>query len=463
MAASTAFDTDLDAGGTAGLFRSLGTPSRLVAFALGDGDRIFKANDDFLEFVGYSLDDLLDGNFGWRHLAPPHLLRGPEPEQSSDSSVVHVVPFRRELVRKDGERIIARISVVILNTAPFRWFATVQPLSLEDSLEIKQKSIRLVRLGFEDFIGACAPIERVMELVRQVAPTDATTMILGETGTGKELVARAVHRLSRRSDFPFVTLNCAALPAGILESELFGHERGAFTNAHTKRIGRFELAHNGTLFLDEVGDLPVDLQPKLLRALQEGTFERLGGNESISVNVRVIAATNRDLTSMIAERTFRNELYYRLNVFPITTPSLRERGEDVLLLIQHFTQHYAKKLDREVVRIPKATLSAMVAWEWPGNVRELENFIFRSVILTRGKVLEAPIEELRLKNRPMEELGLKEVPMVESLDETKRRRILRVLTDCNGVVKTAAERLGMPRTTMIALMRRLEIHRSEFL
>ncbi len=259
MNASIAFATDLDAGRTAGLFRSVETPSKSVAFALGDGDRIFKASDAFLELVGYSLPDLLDGHLGWQDLAPPQSKRGEVAGGCSESSVVDVAPFRRELVRKDGERILAKISPVILSTAPFRWFVTVQPQSREDSQEIKRQPIRLVRPGFEEFIGACASIDRVMELVRQVAPTDATTMILGETGTGKELVARAVHRLSRRRDAPFVTLNCAALPAGILESELFGHERGAFTNAHTQRIGRFEMANNGTLFLDEIGDLPVEL------------------------------------------------------------------------------------------------------------------------------------------------------------------------------------------------------------
>ncbi len=446
MTVNTASNDDLDPKASVGPMRSL------EAFALGDGDRIFKASDAFLELVGYSIKDLLDGHLGWRDLAPQHSQRGESTALCPGSSVVDVAPFTRELVRKDGERVVGRISAVILNTAPFRWFATVHPLPSADSQVIKGQPIRLVTPGFEEFVGSCAAMQRVMELVRQVAPTDATTLILGETGTGKELVARAVHKLSRRRDSPFVTLNCAALPAGILESELFGHERGAFTGAHTQRLGRFELADNGTLFLDEVGDLPVELQPKLLRALQEGTIERLGGTKSIRVNVRVIAATNRDLTAMMGERTFRSELFYRLSVFPITTPTLRERGEDLSLLIQHFTQQYAEQLKKEIVRIPSATLEAMMAWDWPGNIRELENFILRSVILTRGKVLEAPVEELSPKGGWVG----------ETLDETKRQRILTVLKDCNGVVKVAADRLGMPRTTLNALMSRLEIQRRDF-
>ncbi len=453
MSATFAFDNDNEPIGNAGLTDSVVVPSDLAAFALGDGDRIFKASEAFLALFGYSINDLLDGDLGWRHLAPPHSARGSFTELRPGSSVVDVAPFTKELVRKDGERIVGRISAVIMNTAPFRWFAAVHPVPSADSRVRQGQPIRLLTPGFEEFVGSCAAMQNVMELVRQVAPTDATTLILGETGTGKELVARAVHKLSRRRDSPFVTLNCAALPAGVLESELFGHERGAFTGAHAQRLGRFELADNGTLFLDEVGDLPVELQPKLLRALQEGTIERLGGTKSIRVNVRVIAATNRDLTAMMAERTFRSELFYRLSVFPITTPTLRERGKDLSLLIQHFTQHYAEQLNKDIVRIPSTTLAAMMAWEWPGNIRELENFILRSVILTRGKVLEAPVEELRLKG---ESVG-------ETLDEMKRQRIMTVLKDCNGVVKVAADRLGIPRTTLNALMTRLEIQRRNFM
>ena len=453
MNANTAFDNDPVPMGIADSRGSMESAGDSVAFALGDGDRIFKASEAFLKLVGYSIKDLLDGHLGWQDLAPPKSPRGEITELCPGSSVVDVAPFTKELVRKDGERILGKISAVILNRVPFRWFATVHPLPPADLRLLKGQPIRLVTPEFEEFVGSCPAMQRVMELVRQVAPTDATTLILGETGTGKELVARAVHKLSRRRDSPFVTLNCAALPAGTLESELFGHERGAFTGAHTQRLGRFELANNGTLFLDEVGDLPVELQPKLLRALQEGTIERLGGTKTIPVNVRVIAATNRDLTAMMAKQMFRSELFYRLNVFPITTPALRERGKDLSLLIQHFTQHYAQQLNKTIVRIPNTTMSAMMAWQWPGNIRELENFILRSVILTRGTVLEAPVEELPQNG----------VAVIETLDEMKRQRILTVLKDCNGVIKVAAGRLGMCRTTLNALMGRLEIHRRDFM
>jgi len=459
---------------------------RVAASALGDGDQITRASDGFLELLGYSMDDLLEGCLGWRHLAPSPCPRFDLSRSGAGGlSLVDVEPFRKELIRKDGTRILAEIAAVILETAPFRWFAAVRPISFEeialngfaparqdglvprplvpalggrcaggDARAIKGQPVQQVAAGFEEFIGSCAAMKRVMELVEQVAPTDSTALILGETGTGKELVARAIHKLSRRKDAPFITLNCAAVPAGILESELFGHERGAFTGAMAQRLGRFELAHGGTLFLDEVGDMPVELQPKLLRALQEKTIERLGGSKSIPVDVRIIAATNRDLTSMMAEKTFRSELFYRLNVFPITTPPLRERGDDISLLVEHFTQVHAAEMGREIGMIPVDTLQAMSAWSWPGNVRELENFIQRSVILSRTNVLAAPVEELRTKSLPM--------VRTETLDEAKREHVLKSLRECGGVIAKAALKLGLCRTTLNALMGRLEIHRKEF-
>ena len=224
-----------------------------------------------------------------------------------------------------------------------------------------------------------------------MAPTDATVLILGETGTGKELVARAIHRMSPRNHLPFITLNCAAIPTGLLESELFGYERGAFTGALSQKIGRFEMAHRGTLFLDEVGDIPLDLQPKLLRALQEKSFERLGGTKTIPIDVRLVAATNRNLTQMMGDKLFRSDLYYRLKVFPITTPPLRDHPEDIPILVRHFTKKYAAKMGRQIDKIPADTMRALVSWHWPGNVRELENFIERSVILSSGSSLRAPL------------------------------------------------------------------------
>ena len=278
-------------------------------------------------------------------------------------------------------------------------------------------------------------------------------MILGETGTGKELIARAVHQNSPRNKLPFVTLNCAAIPTGLLESELFGYERGAFTGALSQKIGRFEMANHGTLFLDEVGDIPVDLQPKLLRALQEKSFERLGGTKTIPIDVRLVAATNRDLTQMMSDKLFRSDLYYRLKVFPIKTPSLRERPEDIPVLTRHFIQKYSEKMNRHIEEIPTATMKALSAWKWPGNVRELENFIERAVILTPGKTLFAPIAELGEETEEMRADG--------TLEQVERDYIVKVLRDCSGVISTAATRLGLPRTTLNAMMKKLGISRKE--
>jgi formate hydrogenlyase transcriptional activator len=287
-----------------------------------------------------------------------------------------------------------------------------------------------------------------------VAPTDATVLILGETGTGKELAARAIHHLSARCERPFVTLNCAAIPTGLLESELFGYERGAFTGALSRKIGRFELANQGTLFLDEVGDIPLDLQPKLLRALQEKEFERLGGTRTIPIDVRLLAATNRNLTQMMGDKLFRSDLYYRLKVFPITVPPLRDHPEDIPLLARHFTQKYATQMKRKVETIPSETMRALLSWSWPGNVRELENFIERAVILSRGPDLRAPLAEIRA--------DVTEPQSSSILEQVEREHILRVLRETGGVVSTAATRLGMPRTTLNAMMRKLGISRKDF-
>jgi len=251
------------------------------------------------------------------------------------------------------------------------------------------------QMNFEEIVGNSPALERVLQLVETVAPSDSTVLVLGETGTGKELIARAIHDRSRRKDRTFVKVNCAAIPTGLLESELFGHEKGAFTGAISQKIGRLELADQGTLFLDEVGDVPIEIQPKLLRALQEREFERLGSTRTRRVNIRLIAATNRDLEKMIAAREFRSELYYRLNVFPIRMPPLRERTEDIPLLATYFVQKFAKQMQKKIDTIPAAIMQALTTWEWPGNIRELENFMERAVILTRGRSLEAPLAELR--------------------------------------------------------------------
>jgi formate hydrogenlyase transcriptional activator len=307
--------------------------------------------------------------------------------------------------------------------------------------------------NFEEIVGRSAPLKRVLGQIETVAPTEATVLILGETGTGKELVARAIHRMSPRRDLPFVTLNCAAIPTGLLESELFGYERGAFTGALSQKIGRFEKAHRGTLFLDEVGDIPLDLQPKLLRALQEKTFERLGGARTIPIDVRLLAATNQNLTQMMRDKRFRSDLYYRLKVFPITTPPLRDHAEDIPVLAEYFTRKYAREMSRQVETIPSDTMRALVNWPWPGNVRELENFIERSVILSPGTTLSAPLAELRAD--AVETAG-------GTLAEVEREYIIHVLRETGGVISTAATRLGVPRTTLNAMMGKLGISRKGF-
>ena len=321
----------------------------------------------------------------------------------------------------------------------------------------RQESVEEDAVGvtnhFDEIIGSGAALKRAMAHVEVVAPTDATVLILGETGTGKELIARAIHRMSPRKNLPFISLNCAAIPTGLLESELFGYERGAFTGALAQKIGRFELANNGTLFLDEVGDIPLELQPKLLRALQEKSFERLGGTRTIPINVRLVAATNRDLARMMSDRVFRSDLYYRLMVFPIVTPALRDHPEDIPALVRHFTRKYAAKMERKIDRIPLATMAALEKWSWPGNVRELENFIERSVILSPGSSLRAPLAELQ---------GDAAVDGVNaSLEEAERSHILRVYRETGGVVSLTASRLGIPRTTLNARMKKLGITRDD--
>jgi formate hydrogenlyase transcriptional activator len=313
------------------------------------------------------------------------------------------------------------------------------------------------RKGFEGIVGSSAALMEVLDLVRTVAPTDSTVLIEGETGTGKELIAEAIHAHSRRRDRPFVKLNCAAIPLGLLESELFGHERGAFTGAVVRKIGRFEAADRGTLFLDEIGDIPLELQAKLLRVLQEGEFERLGSNQTQRVNVRLVAATNGDLLKLVSEKRFRSDLYYRLNVFPIPVPPLRDRAEDIPLLIRHFVNKYAERMQKRIDEIPAEAVTVLSDHPWPGNIRELQNFIERSVILTTGKTLRPPLEGLQQpsKSEPVEAI---------TLEEAERDHICRTLKKTNGVVAGshgAAARLGMKRSTLYYYMQRLGIARSK--
>ena len=310
---------------------------------------------------------------------------------------------------------------------------------------------------FEQIIGNSPALESVLEQVEQVAPTDSTVLIQGETGTGKELIARAVHNLSARCGRPFIKLNCAAIPFDLLESELFGHERGAFTGAIAQKIGRFEMADKGTLFLDEVGDIPPGLQPKLLRVLQEQEFERLGSTRTQQVNIRLVAATNRNLAGMVKRNEFRSDLYYRLNVFPIPLPPLRARREDIPALVEHFVEIYSRRMDRQIEHIPPETMAALCSYQWPGNIRELQNFIERSVILSSGSALHSPLASLD---------AAAETESVEAitLEQAERDHIRKILEQTRWVVagpNGAAARLGMKRSTLYFRMQKLGISRAD--
>jgi formate hydrogenlyase transcriptional activator len=319
-------------------------------------------------------------------------------------------------------------------------------------------------LNFEEIVGSSAELRRVLQQVETVAPTDSTVLIYGETGTGKELIARAVHNLSSRKSNAFVKLNCAAIPTGLLESELFGHEKGAFTGAITQRIGRFELAHWGTMFLDEIGEIPLELQPKLLRILQEREFERLGSTRTLRTDARLIAATNRDLEALVEEQKFRSDLFYRLNVFPIRIPSLRERPEDIPALVRHFVQQFSRRNNRFIDAIPSETMEALTRYHWPGNVRELQNVIERAVIVSKGSVLKVPLAGLKPPPAGKAAPAISPSPATENLrnvlDEEERKRIVTALEQANWIVagsNGAAARLGMKRSTLQFRMQKLGI------
>lgn len=427
--------------------------STIAGIVSGEFDRIPEVNDAFLALVGYSREDLLAGRMRWPELTPPEYAALDELAHEESLRFGACTPFEKELLRKDGTRVPVLVATAVLKLSPFRWITFVQDLRERDRGESTEEADSDPRQDFEEMVGNSAALKRVLRQAEVVAPTDATVLILGETGTGKELVARAVHRMSPRQHLPFISLNCAAIPTGLLESELFGYERGAFTGALSQKIGRFEMAHRGTLFLDEVGDIPLDLQPKLLRALQEKSFERLGGTKTIPIDVRLVAATNRNLAQMMGDKLFRSDLYYRLKVFPITTPPLRDRPEDIPILARHFTKKYADKMGRHIEKIPADTMRALLEWRWPGNIRELENFIERAVILSGGPSLRAPLNEIR-EDAPAGEGGA-------TLEQVEREHIIRVLRESGGVVTAAAVRLGLHRTTLNAMMRKLGISRAD--
>lgn len=354
-------------------------------------------------------------------------------------------------------QIAERVSIAIDNALAYREIQRLKERLVDENLALTEQ-LNNVESEFGEIIGRSEAMNSVLKQVEMVAQSDSTVLILGETGTGKELIARAIHNLSGRNSRRMVKMNCAAMPAGLLESDLFGHERGAFTGASAQRIGRFELADKSSLFLDEVGDMPVELQPKLLRVLQEQEFERLGSNKLIHTDVRLIAATNRDLKQMVADREFRSDLYYRLNVFPIHLPPLRERPEDIPLLVKAFTFKIARRLGRNIDSIPAETLRLLSRMEWPGNVRELENVIERAVLLTRGSVLQLSLPEMSIETEPL----AAEVLPEEVEDEYQL--IVRVLKESNGVVagpKGAAQRLGLKRTTLLSRMKRLGINKDQ--
>ena len=380
-------------------------------------------------------------------------------------------------------QVSGQIAIAVENALAYQEISELKDKLAQEKLYLEEE-IRS-EMNFENIIGKSPALMHVLEMVKIVAPNDSTVLLLGETGTGKELVARSIHDRSRRKDRTFVKLNCAAIPTGLLESELFGHEKGAFTGAIAQKIGRMELADQGTLFLDEVGDIPIEIQPKLLRALQEREFERLGGIHTQKVNVRLVAATNRDLEKMIAAREFRSDLYYRLNVFPIRIPPLRERAEDIPLLVSYFVQKFAKQMQKKIEGVPAAAMKKLTTWEWPGNIRELENFMERAVILTRGKSLEAPLAELRKLNtdeptqapEPQRKEDIARIvketikaldgkkTVADDYDKQQREEIVRVLIECKGRVggaEGAAARMSVNRTTLLARIKKFGIDPREY-
>jgi formate hydrogenlyase transcriptional activator len=446
------------------------SPDAIIA---SDGEgRVIEANARVESMFGYKRGELVGQSID---ILVPERFRHTHPARRREYALeARVRPmgagFELYGRRKDGSEFPADIMLGPVETAGGRVVLSVirdlsEKREAEEALRRSELQKRYLEeelnteASFDEIVGESVGLKRVLKLVETVSATDVTVLILGETGTGKEVIARAIHQLSPRNERVMVKLNCAAIPAGLLESELFGHERGAFTGAVDRKIGRLELAHEGTLFLDEIGDLPLELQPKILRALQEKEFERLGSNKPIPVNVRLVAATNRDLAKMVAEGQFRSDLYYRLKVFPILLPPLRERREDIPLLVRYFVDHHARKLYKKIETIPDEAMRALTRWLWPGNIRELENFIERAVILSKGPILRPPLGELELPEEasPAQDL---------SLESKEREHILRILRQTRGKIggsDGAAVRLGLIRTTLNSKMKKLGIERKDYM
>jgi formate hydrogenlyase transcriptional activator len=429
-----------------------------------EGGRFSNPNDTFLRMIGRTREEMQmirDSS----ELTPPefHYLLDQAEQELRELGVCQ--PIEKEFLRLDGSRVPVLLSACLLNRRCAPWWALVTDLRKRRCLSASpapakmRPTAQLLQVPGhegEDIAADSAAMRKILHELESGAPTDATVLLRGETGTGKEVLAHTITQMSPRRDRPFIKVNCASIPAGLLESELFGHERGAYTGAQGRKVGRLELAHQGTLFLDEVGDLPLELQPKLLRVLQERAFERLGGTQTIKVDVRLIAATNRDLGQMTASGQFRLDLFYRLNVFPVRVPPLRERPESVPILANLFVQKFAQKMKRPNLTIPRETMAALERWIWPGNIRELENLIERAVILSPGPELRVNLDEMRIVQPDST------IPGQQTLCDVEREHIRHVLHDTNGVIggkHGAASRLGLKRTTLQYKMKKLEISR----
>jgi PAS domain S-box-containing protein len=448
-------------------FRTI-VDSNMIAVCFWNVDgKVLDANDRYLKLVGYSREDLTSARLNWRDITPKEQWKLDDEAIRQTRKNGACASYEKEYIRKDGTRVPVLLAHAMLGSSEEQGVACVFDLSERKLVEkLTEEKLYLedeirAEYNFEEIVGQSSVLKLVLGQVETVAPTDSTALILGESGTGKELIARAIHDHSARRESTFVKLNCAAIPTGLLESELFGHERGAFTGAIAQRLGRLELAHRGTLFLDEVGDIPLELQPKLLRVLQEKEFERLGSTRTIRVDIRLVAATNRNLGQMVKDGKFREDLYYRLKVFPIHVPPLRDRTDDIPLLVRYFVEKHAKKIGRKIEIIPGETMKSLKEWSWPGNVRELENFLERSVILSSGPVLRVPLAELEVEVETAE--ADTKLTTLTTLDETERQAILAALRESRGIIagsEGAAARLGMKRTTLNSKMRKLGINRS---
>jgi PAS domain S-box-containing protein len=452
--------------------------SNIVGVLIWNFDgRILDANDAFLSMLQYGREDLVSGGVRWTELTPAEWREADERATADLKATGTVRPYEKEFLRKDGSRVPVLVGGALFDARGNDGVAFTFDLSEQKhaNAEIRALKDQLYRenlalrdevdrvLMFEEIIGSSKALKNALSRVAMVAPTDSTVLITGETGTGKELIARAVHKRSQRAGHAFVSVNCSALAPALISSELFGHEKGAFTGATQRRLGRFELAHGGTIFLDEVGELPPDTQVALLRVLQEREFERVGGAQTIRVDVRVITATNRDLTAAVANGSFRQDLFYRLNVFPIEVPPLRDRTDDILMLVEYFVRRYASRAGKKFRSIDKKTLDLLQNYDWPGNVRELQNVIERSVILNAGEVFA--VDESWVSKQPARRPPQVVSPLASQELHTEREIIEAALAASRGRVSGqsgAAARLGIPPSTLDHRIKAFRINKAQF-